>query len=364
MGSSSVPVESVTASSYRVPAASAEADGTLEWDATTMVVVEISGGGENGLGYSYTDRAAAALVDDVLAEELSGCDAMAIPAAWSAMLRRVRNFGHRGIAASAISACDVALHDLKAKLLDLPLIALLGSRHDALPVYGSGGFTSYADNELADQLAGWVEEGIGAVKMKVGTEPARDPARVARARDAVGDAGLFVDANGAYARKQALALAEAFADSGVSWFEEPVSSDDIEGLRLLRDRVPAGIEISAGEYGYDLFHFRQLAEAGAVDVLQADATRCLGFTGFMQADGIAFAFGLPLSSHTAPALHLHCCCAAKCLRHMEWFFDHVRIEEMFFDGAPRLRDGCLAPDLSRPGLGLEFRRSDAEPYRI
>ena len=89
--------------------------------------------------------------------------------------------------------------------------------------------------------------------MKIGRQPERDVERVRVARAAVGDqAKLFVDANGAYSRKEALAFAHAFAELGVSWFEEPVSSDDLEGLRLLRDRAPEGMDIAAGEYGYDL----------------------------------------------------------------------------------------------------------------
>ena len=118
--------------------------------------------------------------------------------------------------------------------------------------------------------------------------------------------------------------------------------------------------VSAGEYGYDLRYFRRMLETGAVDVLQADATRCGGVTGFLKAAAIADSFSLPLSAHTAPALHLHICCAAPRLRHLEWFHDHVRIEHGVFDGAPVPRDGVIAPNADRPGLGLEFKQADAE----
>jgi len=198
--------------------------------------------------------------------------------------------------------------------------------------------------------------------MKVGSEPARDPERVRIARDAIGAAGLFVDANGALARKPALAFAQRFADLGVSWFEEPVSSDDLVGLRLLRDRAPACMEIAAGEYGYEPFYFRRMLEAGAVDVLQADATRCGGITGFLRAAAIADAHAIPLSAHTAPSAHLHVCCAAPRLRHIEWFHDHVRIEHMLFDGAPTPELGQIRPDLSRPGLGLELKTREAARF--
>jgi L-alanine-DL-glutamate epimerase-like enolase superfamily enzyme len=194
--------------------------------------------------------------------------------------------------------------------------------------------------------------------MKIGSNPADDPRRIEAALDAIGDATLFIDANGAFSRKQALAVAQRFPS--VAWFEEPVSSDDLEGLRLVRDRVPAGMEIAAGEYGYEPHYFRRMLEAQAVDVIQADATRCCGITGFLKAAALAEAFTVPLSAHTAPSAHLHACCAVPNLRHLEWFHDHVRIEQAIFDGAPVPLHGAIAPDPTRPGLGLELRLTDAE----
>jgi L-alanine-DL-glutamate epimerase-like enolase superfamily enzyme len=281
------------------------------------------------------------------------------------MVRSVRNLGRPGIASSAIAAVDIALWDLKARLLGLPLVSLLGAVRDAAPVYGSGGFTSYSIRQLCQQLSGWVRQGIPRVKMKVGTEPRDDPERVRAARDAVGsDTELFVDANGAYDRKRALAFAEYFAAAGVSWFEEPVTSDDLEGLRLLRDRAPAGMDIAAGEYGYDLWYFRRMLDAGAVDVLQADATRCAGITGFLRAGALCEARSLPFSAHTAPSVHAHPACALPALRHVEYFHDHARIEHMLFDGALEPFHGELRPDTSRPGLGLVLKRADAARFAI
>jgi L-alanine-DL-glutamate epimerase-like enolase superfamily enzyme len=230
-------------------------------------------------------------------------------------------------------------------------------------VYGSGGFTSYSVDRLQRQLANWVERGISRVKMKVGREPEHDDQRVHMARKAIGGAAeLYVDANGAYSARQALAHATAFADAGVTWFEEPVSSDDIEGLKIVRDRAPAGMDIAAGEYGYDQYYFRRMLEADAVDVLQADATRCAGITGFLQVGALCDAYNMPLSSHTAAALHLHPCCAVSRVRHLEYFHDHERIERMLFDGVPEPVDGVMRPDLSRPGFGFEVKRADASRY--
>jgi len=353
-------IERITASALRIPTDAPEADGTFAWDRTTIVIVEASTGGQTGLGYSYTGAAAADLINGDLAPRLAGEDAFAIERAWERMVGAVRNLGWRGICATAISAVDVALWDLKARLLDLPLVQLLGAVRDAVPIYGSGGFTSYAKERVAEQLGGWVaQEGCRFVKMKVGSDPDHDLDRARAARDAIDGAELFVDANGAYTRKQALAFAERYAELGVTWFEEPVSSDDLAGLRLMRDRGPAGMDIAAGEYGYEPDYFRRMLEAGAVDVLQADATRCGGITGFLRAAALADAHMVPLSAHTAPALHLHACCAAPRLRHVEWFHDHVRIERMLFDGAPVPERGLIRPNLTRPGHGLALKRAEA-----
>jgi L-alanine-DL-glutamate epimerase-like enolase superfamily enzyme len=359
------PIERTDVSAYIIPTDFPESDGTLQWDSTTLVVVEITGGGKCGLGYGYADHATAQLIRDKLAAIIDGSDAMAIPSAWIAMVRAIRNLGRPGIASMAIAAVDAALWDLKAKLLDTPLVTLLGASRDCVPVYGSGGFTSYSVDQLQCQLRNWAEIGIRRFKMKVGRDPQSDPDRVRAARQAIGpNAGLFVDANGGYTRKQALVEAERFADFGVSWFEEPVSSDDLEGLRLLRDRAPAGMDIAAGEYGYDLRYFRRMLESGAVDVLQADATRCAGITGFLQVGALCDAFGIALSAHTAPSLHVHPCCALNCVRHVEYFHDHARIEQMVFDGTLTPVDGALCPDRSRPGIGLDFKRADAARFAI
>ncbi len=201
--------------------------------------------------------------------------------------------------------------------------------------------------------------------MKVGRDPQADPERVAAARQAIGDeTELFVDANGAYSRKQALELAYVFSEFDVSWFEEPVSSDDLCGLRLLRDDGPPGMDIAAGEYGYETGYFERMLAAGAVDVLQADVTRCGGYTGFFQAAALCEAHHLPLSAHCAPALHVAASCAVRSFRHAEYFHDHVRIENMLFEGAPKPVAGALRPDLSSPGLGLEFKRADVEQFEI
>jgi L-alanine-DL-glutamate epimerase-like enolase superfamily enzyme len=359
-----VAIDRVEVSAYTIPTDEPESDGTAEWDSTTCVVVAVRGGGEEGLGYAYAPAAAAALVDEQLTEVVCGADAFAIGELWEAMAARLRNAGRPGIGFCALSAVDLALWDLKARLLELPLVDLLGRAREEVPVYGSGGFTSYSLSRIREQLSGWVEQGIPRVKMKVSREPERDPERLDAARQAIGDATeLYVDSNGALSRKQALRWAERFTrEWGVSWYEEPVSSADFEGLRLLRDRAPGGLEIAAGEYAYVPADFRNLVENGCVDCLQADVTRCGGITGFLRAGSLAAAFGLDLSAHCAPSASVAACCAVPRFRHLEYFHDHVRLEAMIFDGVLEPRDGALAPDRSRPGNGLELRRADAARY--
>jgi L-alanine-DL-glutamate epimerase-like enolase superfamily enzyme len=358
-----IPVTETSVSVFTIPTDGPESDGTLEWCSTTIVIAEVTAGRVAGIGYTYGDKAVATLIRDVLFPLLRGRDAMDVAGSWVAMTRAIRNQGRPGISSMAIAAVDAALWDVKARLLNLPLVKLLGAVRDAIPVYGSGGFTSYSVERLQRQLAGWVERGIGAVKMKVGRVPADDDLRVRSAREAIDEqTGLFVDANGAYSARQAIAHAEAFARARVTWFEEPVSSDDLEGLRFVREHAPAGMDIAAGEYGYDLYYFRRMLDSGAVDVLQADASRCAGITGFLQVAALCDAYNMPLSSHTASALHVHACCAVARVRHLEHFHDHERIERMLFDGTPELVHGSLRPDLSRPGFGIELKRADASRY--
>ncbi|MET9069177.1 enolase C-terminal domain-like protein [Streptosporangium sandarakinum] len=360
-------IKEIRAAAYRVPTDRPEADGTLAWDATTLVVVEAGAENAVGTGWTYAPAAAAAFVTEVLAGTAAGADAMDIPATWTAMTRRARNAGRPGIAGYAISAVDVALWDLKARLLGTPLTRLFGAARPDVPVYGSGGFTTYDDDTTRAQLRHWAHElGIPRVKIKIGesrgTAPGRDLHRVAVAREAVGPGTeLYVDANGGYTAKQAVRLASLLDGQGVSWFEEPVSSDDLAGLRLVRERI--GADVAAGEYGSDLTYFTRMCQAGAVDCLQIDATRCGGYTGWFGAAAIAAGHHLEVSAHCAPNLHLPAAAATPGLRHVEWFHDHARIEAELFDGAADPAGGTARPRADTPGHGLTLR-PDAAGHRV
>ena len=357
-------IEEIQVSAYTVPTDFPESDGTLCWDKTTLVLVRARAGSATGLGYTYADAGTARIARDLLVPWVVGLDPMNIPEAWRIMVAGVRNLGCAGPSAMAISAMDNALWDLKAKLCSLPLVSLLGACRKSLPIYGSGGFTSYNTEQLQAQFRGWVQQGITRVKMKVGRDPESDLQRVRSAREAIGDGvELFVDANSAYSRKQALHFMERFAaEYDVRWMEQPLVPEDRAGMAWLREQGPSRMEIADGEYGYNVDYFREMIAAGAVDVVLADATRCCGISGFLKIGALCEAWHLPLSSHCAPLLHMQPGCALPAMRHAEYFHDHARIERLFFRGIPEPKNGELIPDLALPGLGVTFDSEAVEPF--
>ncbi|MBU9764018.1 mandelate racemase [Mycobacterium sp. TNTM28] len=367
MHGSATPVTDLIAAAYTIPTDSPEADGTLSWDTTTLVVVTVHCGDAAGTGWTYGSAAAVPLIRELLAPQVQGRNAFDVSGSLDVMVRAVRNAGRAGVAGQAISAVDVALWDLKARLLDLPLHRLIGAVRDDVPVYGSGGFTTYREHQLNVQLNDWTQNlGIPRVKIKIGESwghrMPRDISRIRQARNVIGaECELYVDANGGYRAKQAVRLMRDVADCRVSWFEEPVSSDDLPGLRAVREAVDA--EVAAGEYGYDLTYFRRMCAGEAVDCLQADASRCGGITEWLRVAAVAAAHHLQLSAHCAPYLHAHVAACVPNLRHLEWFHDHARIALRYFEGAAPPVDGMLRlPD--RPGHGLTLRWADLENHRV
>lgn len=363
--SDSILIKDLKVSAYKIPTATPESDGTIEWNSTTLVLVEINAANKTGIGYTYSNEASAVVIEKTLKKIIVDANALDIPLFNSKMIAAIRNDGQTGIAMMAVSAVDNALWDLKAKLFDVPLCNLLGKAKESMLIYGSGGFTSYNKKQLQQQLSGWVDEGIQNVKIKIGTEPEKDVERVKEARDAIGkNAKLFVDANGAYTIKQAIEKSFQFKEYNISWFEEPVTSDNLEGLQFIREHVQPEVNIAAGEYGYNLPYFFHILKAKAVDVLQADATRCGGITNFLKAGALAEAQQIPFSPHCAPTLHLHAAVSLNNFYIAEYFYDHARIENMLFDGVMQQKNGCIYPDITRPGMGIEFKYSDAEKYKI
>ncbi|EWM10765.1 enolase C-terminal domain-like protein [Kutzneria sp. 744] len=338
---------------------SAAADGTLSWDATTLVVVTVrTRAGVTGLGHTYGHECLTVLIDGLLAPRVMGIDVRETGSAWEAMRSAIRNLGRPGLCSMAMAAVDMALWDAKARTLDVPLHRLLGGSRTEVPVYGSGGFTTYSRDDLVRQLAGWVEQGIPRVKMKIGISPQDDLDRVCAVREAIGaEPELYVDANGAYDRVTALRLGQRLVErADVTWFEEPVSSDDLSGLASLARDLP--LDVTAGEYGYHLGYFQDMAPC--VDVLQADITRCAGITEWLR---VTSAVTKPMSAHCAPSAHVHTATVPPHLRHLEYFHDHVRIERMVFDGVLEPVQGCLIP-AETPGNGLVFKEADAKRFRV
>lgn len=359
-------IDSVEVGAYEVPTETdKESDGTLEWDSTTLVVVEVHCGKHTGLGYTYCDKAAASVIGSTLSSIVEQADPLMPEQAFAQMQVQTRQLGQDGIAAMAISAVDVALWDLKAKLLGVCLADALPRFREAVPIYGSGGFCNYSQDQLREQVQGWVDRGFDRVKIKVGRDAVADPQRVALVRSVAGDdVEVMVDANGANNPQGAVLWAQRYREFGVTYFEEPVSSDDLAGLAYVRDQAPAGLAVAAGEYGWNLPYFQRMLDAHAVDILQADVTRCGGITNMLRVDGLCKARSMPSSAHCAPALSAHACCAMETNIHIEYFFDHYRIEGMLFDGTLQPNGGVLTPDRDRPGLGIEFKHSDAEQYRV
>jgi L-alanine-DL-glutamate epimerase-like enolase superfamily enzyme len=238
--------------------------------------------------------------------------------------------------------------------------------NESVPIYGSGGFTTYDEEQLAHQLAGWTSQGIPRVKIKIGESSGsrveRDLARVAQARGVIGDdVELFVDANGGYDVGQARRVGRRLQEYDVRWFEEPVTSDDLDGLRRVRDAL--SLDVAAGEYGYDLSYFERMCAAASVDCLQVDLTRCGGITSWFRAAAVAAGHHLDVSAHCAPNQHVAPGIATPNLRHLEYFHDHVRIESMLFDGVLDPEGGALTPS-DAPGTGMTFKAADAERYRV
>ncbi|MGH3414327.1 MAG: enolase C-terminal domain-like protein [Marmoricola sp.] len=355
-------VTAVSAAAHTIPTDLPEADGTLAWSSTTWVVVTVQAGGRTGLGWTYGPPACAHLVNETLASVVEGRAALDVAGTHAELRAAVRNIGWPGVASYAVSAVDVALWDLKARLLDVPLHRLLGEVRERVPVYASGGFTTYDEPQLDRQLEEWVAAGHPRMKIKIGEDwgsrVGRDLARVDQVRSTVGpEVAVYVDANGGYAAKQAVRVGRRLDERNVTWFEEPVSSDDKPGLAQVRAAVDC--DVTAGEYATDGYEFARLCPV--VDCLQVDATRCGGITGWLDACALARTRGLEVSGHCAPYLHAAVAAATPNLRHLEYFHDHVRIERRFLDGTSPTADGELSlPD--GPGHGLSVRTSDLAGY--
>jgi L-alanine-DL-glutamate epimerase-like enolase superfamily enzyme len=321
--------------------------------------------GEVGLGVGVA--ASRSIIQDTLKPLLLGQDALAHEKLWDDMFWRVRGFGRKGVAFSAISSVDIALWDLKAKFFGVPLYRLLGPYTDRVPIYGSGGWTSFSELELVREQVGYVERGIPRVKMKVAKDFGRaedeDLRRLAAVRKAVGDdVEIYVDANNGFYAKQAIGFARRMANYDVRWFEEPVLADDVAGLAAVARAID--IPVATGEHEYTKYGFKELISQGGADIVQPDVGRVGGVTEWLKVAHLAHAFNLPVAPHAVQLVHLHLACCTPNLKVVEYLGVSEETDRLFYTDFPEPQNGMWSPYPDRPGLGLELNPRAVERYSV
>lgn len=323
--------------------------------------------GVEGLGVGQAAPGARQVIETTLRRVLIGQDPFNIEKLWNDMFWHVRGFGRKGVAFCGLSVVDTGLWDLKAKALRLPLYRLLGPYTDSVPIYGSGGWTNLSEDELVAEMVGYVEQGIGRVKMKVGKDFGRsereDLQRLAAVRKAVGDdVAIYVDANNGYYAKQAIYMAKEFEQFQVGWFEEPVLADDVQGLAEIRQAI--NIPVATGEHEYTKYGFKDLIARGGADIVQPDVGRVGGVTEWIKVAHLAHAFNLPVAPHAVQLVHLHLACATPNLKVVEHLGTALEGDGIWYTDIPEPEDGMWAPFPDRPGLGLELDPHAVEKWSV
>lgn len=323
--------------------------------------------GVEGFGLGQSNPGTREIIERAFKDLLIGRDPFDIERLWSDMFWRVRGYGRKGVAFCAISAVDIALWDLKAKALGLPLYKLLGPYADSVPIYGSGGWTNFTLAELIAETEGWVEQGVKRVKIKVGKDfgnaEREDIERVAAVRRALGDdVAIYIDANNGYHPKQAIYMAREFERYQVGWFEEPLLADDIDGLA--RVAASTTIPVATGEHEYTKYGFRDLIARGGADIVQPDVGRVGGVTEWMKAAHLAHAFDLPVAPHGVQLVHLHLCCATPNLKVVEYLKVAHDADKVWYTEFPEHENGMWSPFPDKPGLGLELDPAAVEKYAV
>jgi L-alanine-DL-glutamate epimerase-like enolase superfamily enzyme len=351
-------IERAVVKFFDVPTEVPEKDGTLEWQSTGLVTLELYAQNHIGLGYTYADRATSEAIVQHGLPVILGRECGDHFILVEKIKKLCRNLGNSGISAMALSAIDIALWDLRARSLNISIQELLGIRRRNVSFYGSGLFLSNETSELTKQVHLFKELGIHKFKMKIGEDLEGDMARVRLVRDLIGkDSDIYVDANGAYNPKAALNIAYQLAKENVSWFEEPITSDDKRGLQYLRNNFPYSLQLVAGEYCYQTADVLELLENKAVDVLMVDATRCEGISGMIIASHLARAFNIPFSTHCAPLLHGNIGVSFDNLLISENFYDHYLIERKYFEHQGSYENGKFIPDENQCGFGWKLRKN-------
>ncbi|MDR1589071.1 MAG: mandelate racemase/muconate lactonizing enzyme family protein [Oscillospiraceae bacterium] len=337
----------------------------LKLEGQTVVRV-ITESGAEGYGMTFSDPVAE-YIQKVLKEEVVGKDALACEDIWSAMFTQIRSSGRKGAALLGMSAIDIAIWDIRGKILGQPVYRLLGGTNRMIPAYASVGFLSMPDEEVAEKAVEYTEDGYKTLKIKVGYDSGRniraDFRRVEKVRRAVGDeTGVIIDANGVYDAATAIRLAAMLEPLDISLFEEPTHADDIDGLARVRSmtRIP----VASGENEYTRYGCRDLMLARAVDVLQCDVTRAGGFTEMIKIAALAQAFNVKLAPHFWPQFSAHLLSAVPNGLYLEVFPTPKGVPAggSIIKNQPSVIDGFYElPD--KPGFGLEFDLEYLSRYR-
>ena len=342
--------------SYPVSGNFADATRTVETVGFTVVRITTDQGLE-GIGITYHEvggEATVALIQRNMAPKLMGRDPFETEVLWQEFFGYLRGVGRKGLMYCALSAVDIALWDLKGKIIGMPLFRLLGGNKTEVPVYSSGGWTSYSDEELVEEMTGMVAQGYRMIKFKVGVEGGhntrRDRERVRKVREAVGpDIKLLLDANNCWDAATAVQFANTIREYDILLFEEPVFADDIPGLA--RFKRGTDIPLATGEHEYTKFGARDLLMAGAADIVQIDGTRTGGFTEMLKIAALTQAWNVKFAPHAMENIHLHLVSAIPNAPFLERLFLFEDLTAHVFKDAPKPVGGMMTiPDL--PGLGL------------
>ncbi|MFO1311311.1 MAG: mandelate racemase/muconate lactonizing enzyme family protein [Burkholderiales bacterium] len=303
------------------------------------------------LSFHYSPQAIRGALRD-LAGFARGRDAAATQAFIRDWNRETEYFGQEGLQRWALGLANVAMWDAHARTLDAPVWRLLGGDARAIPVYGSGGWLSYSDDELLDEVRGYVKRGFAAVKIKVGSsEPGRDLARLRLVREAVGPhVRIMIDANQGMRVPEALELALAAREIGIGWFEEPIDHRDFDGYASLRQR--ADVALAMGEREYDLLPLRELVARKALDLWQPDLLRLGSVEAWRESAAYAAAHAIPVLPHYYRDYDVPLLCTVANAYGAE-SFDWI---DAIVDAPMRVEKGLAYPRES-PGWGFRFRPS-------
>jgi len=343
-----------------VPIKAGFSDATRKVETVGYTIVRIATDqGLEGFGITYHEvggEATKSLILKNMAPKLIGRSPLETEVIWQEFFHYLRGVGRKGLMFCALSAVDIALWDLKGKIVNLPLYKLLGGNKTKIPVYSSGGWTSYADQELVDEMKSMVKQGYSLIKFKVGVEggrnPRRDLERVRKVREGVGpEIGLLLDANNCWDSATAVQFANNVREYNIMLLEEPVFADDIPGLA--RFRRGTDIPLATGEHEYTKFGVRDLVLNEAADIVQTDGARAGGYTESLKIAAITQAWNLKFAPHALENIHIHLVSAVPNALFLERLLLYEEITAQVYKNAPLPVNGFMEiPDL--PGLGLEL----------